>query len=119
MIGFGCASTFLHARATTDLALDDLQERAGGASATVKLGGSAESISYAWRPESASCAGLQRRPRGLPPMDRALWNDTIAGLGELGADTGLRRAMKRAAGPHPVRALRRVGGRLRQRGASR
>ena len=36
----------------TDLALDDLQERAGGASATVKLGGSAESISYSWRPES-------------------------------------------------------------------
>jgi len=53
------------------------------------------------------------------PMDRALWNDTIAGLGELGADAGLRRAMKRAAGPHPVRALRRLGGRLRRRLASR
>ena len=31
------------------------------------------------------------------PIDRALWNDTIASLGELGADPGLRRAMKRAA----------------------
>ena len=36
----------------TDLALDTLQESAGSAGATVKLGGSAESISYSWTPES-------------------------------------------------------------------
>ena len=53
------------------------------------------------------------------PIDRALWNDTIAGLGELGADAGLRRAMKRAAGPHPLRASRRVGGRVKRRITSR
>lgn len=49
------------------------------------------------------------------PIDRALWYDTIAGLGELGADAGLRLAMKRAAGPHPLRALRHVGGRVKHR----
>ena len=40
------------------------------------------------------------------PIDRALWNDSIASFGELGADAGLPCAMKRAAGPHPLRALR-------------
>jgi hypothetical protein len=56
-------------------------------------------------------------PRTL--IDRALWNDSIADLGELGADTGLLRAMKRAAGPHPVRALRHLAGRVKRRITSR
>ena len=53
------------------------------------------------------------------PIDRALWNDTIASFEELGADAGLRRAMKRAAGPHPLRALKPVSSRVKRRITSR
>jgi hypothetical protein len=58
---------------------------------------------------------LRRLDVPRAPMNRAQWKDTVEGLEELGADSGLLRDMKRAAGPHPVRLLRRLGDRTKRR----